>query len=134
MGMSDMQLPAVYYNRLVGSMALNPLNFFYQCYQTSRTGRSPMSTPDMVVELGHFMSDIVLYKDNSSYNSDVMYRLYIKSLYDITFYVHGLYLVSNFKHSGGEVLSLICGDAGDCHVTISKCTTFWPVWCTHFLQ
>ena len=44
------------------------------------------------------------------------------------------YLISDFKHSSGEFLSFNCTDTSDCHITISKCTAFWPVWSTHFLQ
>ena len=51
-------LPAVHYNGPVGSTSLNPLDFIYQCYQSSSTGRYFVSTPAVVMELGHLMSRV----------------------------------------------------------------------------
>ena len=51
-------LPAVHYNGLIGSASLNPLDFIYQCYQASSTGRYFVSTPAVVLELGHLMGGV----------------------------------------------------------------------------
>ena len=53
-----MLLPAVHYDGFVGSASLNPLDFIYQCYQSSSTGRYFVSTPAVVLELGHLMSGV----------------------------------------------------------------------------